>query len=179
MHVVAVACLLALSWVWCPQTLRAQETVNTGSIAGRVTDAAMKYGKFLRHASVAAIVGGVSYIQQNRALAQSLDILVATPGRLTDHPTRGRLDLSRVEYSSANALVSCGPPFGFTMPSIPLGAYRYRYVEAISVLQTPLARACATHPRASPGCTPRSSPGCTSIPPATYRRSSTRVTTRW
>ena len=69
----------------------------TRELAQQVTDAAMKYGKFLRHASVAAIVGGVSYIQQNRALAQSLDILVATPGRLTDHLTRGRLDLSRVE----------------------------------------------------------------------------------
>jgi superfamily II DNA/RNA helicase len=69
----------------------------TRELAQQVTDAAMKYGKFLRHASVAAIVGGVSYIQQNRALAQQLDILVATPGRLTDHLTRGRLDLSRVE----------------------------------------------------------------------------------
>jgi superfamily II DNA/RNA helicase len=69
----------------------------TRELAQQVTDATLKYGKFLRNASIAAIVGGVSYIQQNRALAQSLDILVATPGRLTDHLTRGRLDLSRVE----------------------------------------------------------------------------------
>jgi superfamily II DNA/RNA helicase len=69
----------------------------TRELAQQVTDAALTYGKFLRHARIAAIVGGVSYIQQNRALAQSLEILVATPGRLTDHLTRGRLDLSRVE----------------------------------------------------------------------------------
>jgi superfamily II DNA/RNA helicase len=69
----------------------------TRELAQQVNDAALKYGKFLRNTSIAAIVGGVSYIQQNRALAQSLDILVATPGRLTDHLTRGRLDLSRVE----------------------------------------------------------------------------------
>ncbi len=69
----------------------------TRELAQQVTDAAVTYGKFLRHARIAAIVGGVSYMQQNRALAQSLEILVATPGRLTDHLTRGRLDLSRVE----------------------------------------------------------------------------------
>jgi superfamily II DNA/RNA helicase len=69
----------------------------TRELAQQVTDAALTYGKFLRHARIAAIVGGVSYMQQNRALAQSLEILVATPGRLTDHLNRGRLDLSRVE----------------------------------------------------------------------------------
>jgi len=69
----------------------------TRELAQQVTEAALTYGKFLRHARIAAIVGGVSYVQQNRALAQSLEILVATPGRLTDHLTRGRLDLSHVE----------------------------------------------------------------------------------
>src|SRR5688572_23250105 len=69
----------------------------TRELAQQVTDAALTYGKFLRHARIAAIVGGVSYMLQNRALAQSLEILVATPGRLTDHLNRGRLDLSHVE----------------------------------------------------------------------------------
>jgi superfamily II DNA/RNA helicase len=69
----------------------------TRELAQQVTEAAVTCGKFMRHARIAAVVGGVSYVQQNRALAQSLDILVATPGRLTDHLRRGRLDLSRVE----------------------------------------------------------------------------------
>jgi superfamily II DNA/RNA helicase len=69
----------------------------TRELAQQVTEAAATYGKFMRHARIAAVVGGVSYVQQNRALAQSLDILIATPGRLTDHLQRGRLDLSRVE----------------------------------------------------------------------------------
>ena len=69
----------------------------TRELAQQVTEAAATYGKFMRHARIAAVVGGVSYVLQNRALAHSLDILVATPGRLTDHLKRGRVDLSRVE----------------------------------------------------------------------------------
>jgi superfamily II DNA/RNA helicase len=69
----------------------------TRELAQQVTDAAATYGKFMRHVRIAAVVGGVSYLPQNRALAQTLDILVATPGRLTDHLQRGRVDLSQVE----------------------------------------------------------------------------------
>jgi superfamily II DNA/RNA helicase len=69
----------------------------TRELAQQVTDAAATYGKFMRQARIAVVVGGVSYIPQNRALSQPLDILVATPGRLTDHLERGRADLSRVE----------------------------------------------------------------------------------
>ena len=43
------------------------------------------------------IVGGEPYPPQMRMLGRSLDILVATPGRLIDHLERGRLDMSRVE----------------------------------------------------------------------------------
>jgi superfamily II DNA/RNA helicase len=69
----------------------------TRELAQQVTDAAATYGKFMRHIRIAAVVGGVSYIPQNRALSQPLDILVATPGRLIDHMERGRVDLTRVE----------------------------------------------------------------------------------
>jgi hypothetical protein len=47
-----------------------------------------------------------------------------------------------VEYSSANAFVACGPPYGFTMPSIPQGTYGYRFIEAIPSLGPPLYKAC-------------------------------------
>lgn len=69
----------------------------TRELAQQVTDASLTYGKFMRYARIAAVVGGVSYPQQIRALSQPLDILVATPGRLIDHLERRRADLSRVE----------------------------------------------------------------------------------
>jgi superfamily II DNA/RNA helicase len=69
----------------------------TRELAQQVTEAAVTYGKFVRQVRIAAVVGGVSYPQQNRALSQPLDILIATPGRLIDQLDRGRADLSRVE----------------------------------------------------------------------------------
>jgi superfamily II DNA/RNA helicase len=69
----------------------------TRELAQQVTEAASTYGKFMGHVRIAAVVGGVSYLPQNRALSQPLDILVATPGRLIDHLERRRVDLSRVE----------------------------------------------------------------------------------
>jgi len=68
----------------------------TRELAAQVSDAARKYGKFLRIRS-GAIVGGMGYPQQNRLLSQPLDLLVATPGRLIDHMERGRIDFSRLE----------------------------------------------------------------------------------
>jgi superfamily II DNA/RNA helicase len=69
----------------------------TRELAQQVTEAAVTYGKFMRQVRIAVVVGGVSYPQQNRALSQPLDILIATPGRLIDQLDRGRADLSRVE----------------------------------------------------------------------------------
>jgi len=68
----------------------------TRELAAQVSEAARKYGKFLRIRS-GAIVGGMGYPQQNRLLSQPLDLLVATPGRLIDHMERGRIDFSRLE----------------------------------------------------------------------------------
>lgn len=69
----------------------------TRELAQQVTDAAQRYGKNLRFARVVSIVGGASYTVQNRLLANPVDILVATPGRLMDHMQRGRIDFSRLE----------------------------------------------------------------------------------
>ncbi len=68
----------------------------TRELAGQILDATRSYGKYLGIRS-AIILGGMPYREQFRALAQPLDLLVATPGRLIDHLDRRSLDLSAVE----------------------------------------------------------------------------------
>jgi len=43
------------------------------------------------------ILGGMPYFEQQRLLAQPVDLIVATPGRLIDHMEQGRVDFSRLE----------------------------------------------------------------------------------
>ena len=69
----------------------------TRELALQVSDAAIKYGKFLRRIKVVSILGGMPYPLQNKLLSQPVDILVATPGRLIDHIQRGRINFSRLE----------------------------------------------------------------------------------
>lgn len=68
----------------------------TRELAQQVSDAATKYGKFMRVKTV-SILGGMPYPLQNKLLSGFVDILVATPGRLIDHIERGRIDFSRLE----------------------------------------------------------------------------------
>ncbi|HEU0187387.1 MAG TPA: DEAD/DEAH box helicase, partial [Gallionellaceae bacterium] len=68
----------------------------TRELAQQVSDAATKYGKFMR-VKVVSILGGMPYPLQNKLLSSPVDILVATPGRLIDHIERGRIDFSRLE----------------------------------------------------------------------------------
>jgi superfamily II DNA/RNA helicase len=69
----------------------------TRELALQVSDAAKKYGKYLPRTKVISILGGMPYPLQNKLLSQSVDILVATPGRLIDHIQRGRIDFKRLE----------------------------------------------------------------------------------
>jgi ATP-dependent RNA helicase DDX21 len=48
--------------------------------------------------ATAAFYGGSSYLPQEQALRTGIDILVATPGRLTDHMERGSLKLNNVKH---------------------------------------------------------------------------------
>jgi len=68
----------------------------TRELASQITEATRNYGRFLRLRST-VLLGGTPYREQFRALAQPLDLVVATPGRLVDHLQRGSIDLSRVE----------------------------------------------------------------------------------
>ncbi len=45
------------------------------------------------------VYGGAPYSPQERALMGGVDIVVGTPGRITDHIDRGNLDLSAVEFA--------------------------------------------------------------------------------
>lgn len=69
----------------------------TRELALQVSDAAKKYGKYLKRINVVSILGGMPYPLQNRLLSQPVEILVATPGRLIDHIQRGRIDFKRLQ----------------------------------------------------------------------------------
>ncbi len=69
----------------------------TRELAQQVEQAARRYGQSLPRLRTVALVGGAPYGAQLKALAQPVDIVIATPGRLIDHMTRGRIDLARLE----------------------------------------------------------------------------------
>jgi superfamily II DNA/RNA helicase len=76
--------------------LRILVMTPTRELADQITQVARAYGKYLKVHSV-AIVGGMPFGDQIRALSQMPDMIVGTPGRLIDHIWRGRIDLSQVE----------------------------------------------------------------------------------
>ena len=65
----------------------------TRELADQITQATRIYGKYLRVKSV-AIFGGMPFGEQIRALSQSPEMIIATPGRLLDHMGRKLIDLS-------------------------------------------------------------------------------------
>ncbi|WP_110687455.1 DEAD/DEAH box helicase [Salinicola aestuarinus] len=61
--------------------------------------------------NVASVVGGMDYQTQRTALGKTLDILVATPGRLLDFQQKRDIDLSQVEVlvlDEADRMLSMG-----------------------------------------------------------------------
>ncbi len=68
----------------------------TRELASQVHENFEKYG--VNHKlSVALLIGGVSFEDQNKILDRGADVLIATPGRLLDHFERGRLLMTGVE----------------------------------------------------------------------------------
>ena len=68
----------------------------TRELAAQVAQAFEKYG--VNHKlTVALLIGGVSFVEQNKALDRGVDVLIATPGRMIDHFQRGKLLLNGVE----------------------------------------------------------------------------------
>ncbi len=68
----------------------------TRELAAQVYENFEKYGVGQK-LSVALIIGGVSFGDQDIKLTRGVDVLIATPGRLLDHIERGRLLLTGVE----------------------------------------------------------------------------------
>lgn len=75
---------------------RALILTPTRELAEQVMQAVRTYGKYLSFRST-LIVGGMPYYEQNKALSKSLDVVIATPGRLLDHLESGRINLSGLE----------------------------------------------------------------------------------
>ncbi len=68
----------------------------TRELAAQVAENFEKYGKYHK-LSMALIIGGVSFGDQDAKLTRGVDVLIATPGRLLDHFERGRLLLTGIE----------------------------------------------------------------------------------
>ena len=68
----------------------------TRELAAQVAENFTKYGKY-HNLKMALLIGGVSFGDQDAALAAGVDVLIATPGRLLDHFERGKLLLTGVQ----------------------------------------------------------------------------------
>jgi superfamily II DNA/RNA helicase len=68
----------------------------TRELAAQVAESFEKYGKYHK-LSMALLIGGVSFAEQDMKLTRGVDVLIATPGRLLDHHERGKLLLTGIE----------------------------------------------------------------------------------
>jgi len=79
-----------------PRKPRALVLVPTRELAAQVAQSVSTYGAYLPLRGT-VIFGGVGMQPQVDALRRGVDIVVATPGRLLDHCSRGTIDLSCIE----------------------------------------------------------------------------------
>jgi ATP-dependent RNA helicase RhlE len=79
-----------------PRAPRALVLVPTRELAAQVAESFKDLGRHLKQQGV-LVFGGVSPKPQVQALAQGVDIVIATPGRLLDHLQMKVVDLSRIE----------------------------------------------------------------------------------
>nr|MBS4171491.1 ATP-dependent RNA helicase RhlE [Neochlamydia sp. AcF95]NGY95012.1 ATP-dependent RNA helicase RhlE [Neochlamydia sp. AcF84] len=71
--------------------------VPTRELAMQVAEEARRFSANLSRVKTVCIYGGAPYPLQNRELSRPYEILVATPGRLIDHMSRGRINFNRIE----------------------------------------------------------------------------------
>jgi superfamily II DNA/RNA helicase len=68
----------------------------TRELAAQVADSFERYGKHHK-LSMALLIGGESFVDQEKRLDRGVDVLIATPGRLIDLFERGKILLSDVK----------------------------------------------------------------------------------
>src|SRR5512147_3016873 len=68
----------------------------TRELAAQVSENFEVYGKYNK-LSMALLIGGVSFGDQEKKLGRGVDVLIATPGRLLDHVERGKVLLTDVK----------------------------------------------------------------------------------
>ena len=68
----------------------------TRELAAQVAENFATYGKYSK-LSMALLIGGVSFGDQEKKLDRGVDVLIATPGRLLDHCARGKVLLTGVQ----------------------------------------------------------------------------------
>jgi superfamily II DNA/RNA helicase len=68
----------------------------TRELAAQVSENFETYGKYHK-LSMALLIGGVSFKDQDKKIDRGVDVLIATPGRLLDHFERGKLMLTGVQ----------------------------------------------------------------------------------
>jgi superfamily II DNA/RNA helicase len=68
----------------------------TRELAAQVEENFVKYGAEHK-LSVALLIGGVSFGDQDAKITRGVDVLIATPGRLLDHFERGKLLMNGIE----------------------------------------------------------------------------------
>lgn len=68
----------------------------TRELAAQVAENFETYGKNTK-LTMALLIGGVSFQEQDRKLDRGVDVLIATPGRLMDHMERGKVMLNGVQ----------------------------------------------------------------------------------
>jgi superfamily II DNA/RNA helicase len=68
----------------------------TRELAAQVQDAFETFGS-QHKLTMALLIGGVSFDEQDRKIDRGADVVIATPGRLLDHVARGKLLLNAIE----------------------------------------------------------------------------------
>ena len=68
----------------------------TRELAAQVAENFETYGKHHK-LSMALLIGGVAFGEQEKLLDRGVDVLIATPGRLLDHVERGKVMLNNVQ----------------------------------------------------------------------------------
>jgi ATP-dependent RNA helicase RhlE len=80
-----------------PRKIKVLAITPTRELAAQIGESFATYGQFLKFKHT-VIFGGVSQGKQVQALTKGVDIVVATPGRLLDLMSQGKLSLKNVEF---------------------------------------------------------------------------------